>query len=207
MTRKRPSEISDSPAATVSAGRRLAEQLQTGDVVALIGELGAGKTQFTRGVVEGLAGNPRAVSSPTFVLMQEYDATPPLVHIDAYRINDLDEVREMGWTDELIDQSVTLIEWADRIEGELPDQYVRVELEHVDENRRRIDIQFVGGEASPCPICSAVSIPTSRWYPFCSPRCKTIDLGKWLGGGYRVSRAIRWDDDDDVQLFERGNDE
>lgn len=203
MTDNRPFILSDSAAATVSAGRRLAAQLQAGDVIALIGELGAGKTHFTRGVVEGLGGEVRAVSSPTFVLMQEYDTSPVLVHIDAYRINDLGEVREMGWTDELIAQSITIIEWADRIGSELPARHVRVEFEHIDPNTRLIRTSVVGGSVSPCPVCEAAAIATSPWYPFCCKRCRTIDLGRWLGGDYKVSREIRWDNDDDVKLYEQ----
>jgi tRNA threonylcarbamoyladenosine biosynthesis protein TsaE len=197
MTGNRPVHISDAASATVDLGRQLAAHLKPGDVIALIGELGAGKTQLTRGVVEGLGGDGRAVSSPTFVLMQEYETTPPVVHIDAYRLSDIDEVRDLGWSDDVIDTSVTLIEWADRIAAHLPDDCITIELEHMDETTRRIQISGLQVAAStPCPICQKLVQPDAQTYPFCSKRCKQADLGRWFGGDYKVSREIKWDEDD-----------
>jgi len=201
MTYDRPFEISDAASATTELGRRLARQLRPGAVLALIGELGAGKTQFTRGVVTGLGGDPRTVSSPTFVLMQEYDTKPPVVHIDAYRLNDVDELRELGWTDEVIESSITLIEWADRIESHLPADRITIEFEHVDEQTRRILFQGVSlTKPTHCPICEKPTTTDNPAYPFCSSRCKQVDLGRWFGGDYKVSREIKWDEDDLEEL-------
>ncbi len=109
---------------TVAIGRALGQLAQPGDVFALDGELGAGKTQFVRGLAQGMGLDPAHVSSPTFVLMHEYDspATPtdghpsvsltPLVHIDAYRVTGPDDLATLGYDDELRDTSVTAVEWA-----------------------------------------------------------------------------------------------
>ncbi len=197
MIDDRPFGISDLPARTVEWGQRFAATLKPGVVVALVGELGAGKTQFVRGVVAGLGGDPRAVSSPTFVLMQEYDTKPPVVHIDAYRIGDLDEVREMGWADEVIESSITLIEWADRIESQLPPGRITIDFEHAGERERRITRRgSIATPTTPCPICEKPATPDDRHYPFCSPRCKQVDLGRWFDGHYRLSRELRWDEDE-----------
>src|ERR1700722_3758959 len=83
-------------AATAAFGRRLAAALFPGAVVALIGQLGAGKTHLTRSIAEALGADPRAVSSPTFVLIQEYAARLPIYHFDAYRLRGPDEFAELG---------------------------------------------------------------------------------------------------------------
>jgi tRNA threonylcarbamoyladenosine biosynthesis protein TsaE len=205
MTDDRPAWISDSPDRTVALARRLAGSLSVGDVVALVGELGAGKTQFVRGLVEGLGGDGRAVSSPTFVLMQEYDTTPPLIHIDAYRLNDLAEVRELGWTEPLIGESITVIEWADRIQPELPDGRITIRLDHVGPTQRRITVGGagrVGRDVERCPICRSPVRPGDADFPFCSERCRMVDLGRWFDGDYRVSRELRPDSEDDMQLYD-----
>ena len=114
--------------ATLDLGRRLGRLARAGDVLALDGELGAGKTQLVRGLAQGMGLDPRQVSSPTFVLMHEYEppddeapAPPPvLVHIDAYRLSSGDELRELGYDEQLRSGSVTAIEWARRL-GHEPD--------------------------------------------------------------------------------------
>ena len=108
---------------TLDLGRRLGGLAELGDVFALDGELGAGKTQLVRGLAEGMGLDPRQVSSPTFVIMHEYEpderasAPPPptLVHVDAYRLSSGDELRELGFDDELLRTSVTAVEWASRL--------------------------------------------------------------------------------------------
>lgn len=201
---------STAQATTVAIGRALAGVLHAGDVIALNGELGAGKTQLVRGVTEGLGGNGRAVSSPTFVLMQEYDTAPPVVHIDAYRMASADEVATLGWDAVTIHESISLIEWADRIADELPGHPLRVTLEHTGEDRREITLDVPADRMAglrerivriaeigrPCPICRSPALPSDEKFPFCSPRCKQIDLGRWLGGNYRVSRDVDWENDD-----------
>src|SRR5438309_1318769 len=103
------------PAATTAFGRRLGQQLFPGAVVALVGPLGAGKTHLVRAVAEGLGiPDSRAVSSPTFVLIQEYDARLPIYHFDAYRLRGAGELFDLGAGEYFEGRGVCLVEWADR---------------------------------------------------------------------------------------------
>ena len=104
-------------AATEAFGRRLGELLFPGAVVALVGQLGAGKTHLTRAVAEGLGvKNPAAVNSPTFVLIQEYPARLPIYHFDAYRLSGPREFAELGVDEYFRGDGVCLVEWADKVE-------------------------------------------------------------------------------------------
>jgi len=100
---------------TAAAGRELASSLSAGSVVLLIGELGAGKTAFVRGLAAGLGVAPDEVSSPTFTLIQEYrGGRVPLLHVDLYRLHDPREIDDLG-LDELGLESILAIEWADKL--------------------------------------------------------------------------------------------
>lgn len=128
---------------TVGIGRLIGGLVSAGDFIGLNGMLGAGKTQFARGVAEGLGGNGKYVSSPTFVLIQEYeDGRIPLVHIDAYRLSGSEELEGIGWGAEMLNENVVLCEWAEKIESELPLDYLEVEIEHGDEGERVIHLHF-----------------------------------------------------------------
>ena len=123
---------------TQAFGQRLGRALRSGDVVALYGELGSGKTTLIQGIAKGLGRAPETIKSPTFVLMREYPGEVPLVHVDGYRLKGPPAV---AWLDvELILSSytITVIEWAERFAGLLPDDHVQVHLSHVSANRRRI---------------------------------------------------------------------
>lgn len=106
--------------------------------IALIGTLGAGKTQWTRFFVMALGGQKEEISSPTFVLLQEYSSTPPVYHVDAYRIQDEEEMLEMGIEEILDRDAITIIEWADRFEGILPLDHVRMRWELANESGQRV---------------------------------------------------------------------
>lgn len=129
----------DSPEATEALGRALAETLGPGDVLALYGELGAGKTRLARGLVAGLGGNPDDVTSPTFTLVQTYPARVPVHHLDVYRIEHEAALDALG-VDELMDdaEAVVLVEWPERLEARLPAHARRIRLEHCGGDRRRI---------------------------------------------------------------------
>jgi tRNA threonylcarbamoyladenosine biosynthesis protein TsaE len=131
-------------AATTAFGRRLGEVLFPGAVVALIGSLGAGKTHLTRAVVEGLGGDGRAVSSPTFGLIHEYQANFPIYHFDAYRLRSATEFRDLGVHEYFEGAGVCLIEWADRVSECLPNEYLRITFEITGETSRRLTIGAVG---------------------------------------------------------------
>ena len=129
---------------TLGLGRRLAERLGRGDLVALVGELGAGKTVLVRGLARGLGvGDERAVSSPTYVLVQEYAGRLPVFHIDLYRMVDAaGEVAQLG-LEEMLEAGVVLVEWADRAEDALPRPHWRLSIEHTGPRRRRFTLERV----------------------------------------------------------------
>jgi tRNA threonylcarbamoyladenosine biosynthesis protein TsaE len=133
--------LSHSVAETEAVAAALAKSLRGGECVALDGDLGAGKTQFVRGLVRGLGGNPRAVSSPTFVLLNVYDSGRLTVyHLDAYRVGGADDFEAIGFTELLAQGGVVVVEWAARVESLLPPGRIRVTILPTGEESRRIQI-------------------------------------------------------------------
>jgi tRNA threonylcarbamoyladenosine biosynthesis protein TsaE len=133
-------------AATEAFGRRLGALLFPGAVVALVGQLGAGKTHLVRAVAEGLGvRNPAAVNSPTFVLIQEYPARLSIYHFDAYRLSGEREFRELGSDEYFHGDGVCLVEWADKVEPALPAEHLRIEIHVIDKNRRRFEVTATDG--------------------------------------------------------------
>ncbi|KKM00289.1 hypothetical protein LCGC14_1805910 [marine sediment metagenome] len=127
---------------TVDLGRRLAERLKPGDLIALVGELGSGKTVLTRGVAMGLGvADVRLVSSPTYVLVQEYPGDVPVYHVDLYRLADAaGELAELGLA-EMLEEGVVLIEWADRAGDALPRPHWRVSILATGSESRRFTLE------------------------------------------------------------------
>ncbi|MFW6154814.1 MAG: tRNA (adenosine(37)-N6)-threonylcarbamoyltransferase complex ATPase subunit type 1 TsaE [Planctomycetota bacterium] len=127
---------------TIALGRRFAANLAVGDCVALAGPLGAGKTQFVRGVAVGLGlDDGRMVRSPTFVLMQEYPARVPVYHLDAYRLSDPEaELIDLGF-EEMLTDGIVLLEWAERAASLLPAGTWTVEIEITGPTDRRFRIR------------------------------------------------------------------
>lgn len=119
--------------------------------IALCGTLGAGKTRFVQGLAAAVGIDPADVTSPTFVLCQQYAGSRRLYHLDAYRLHDADEFRELG-TDELYEEpALTLIEWADKVAPALPDSYLLVNIEVTGEQSRTFRIQAIGEELVDVP--------------------------------------------------------
>lgn len=116
---------SKSAAQTKALGRRLAAALAPGDVLALCGDLGSGKTTFVQGVARGLKVR-EAVTSPTFVLVREYPGCLPIYHLDLFRLNQLDDLETIGYDEYVAGQGVTLIEWAQKMPQALPRDYVEL---------------------------------------------------------------------------------
>jgi tRNA threonylcarbamoyladenosine biosynthesis protein TsaE len=132
-------------AATQVFGRRLGQRLWPGAVIALIGELGAGKTQLTRAIAEGLGiADSRAVTSPTFVLVQEYQARLPIYHFDAYRLKTEAEFADLGVHEYFESNGVCVVEWADRVPGCLPAEHLRITLSVMGEASRRAIVEGWG---------------------------------------------------------------
>lgn len=130
---------STSAEATQAAGARLADELGPGDVVALTGELGAGKTCFTQGLARGLGVTGRAVS-PTFVLINEYRGRLAVHHVDAYRTASLTELLDLGLEELFGGDGVTIVEWADKLAPLLPARTVHVHIEGVGDEPRVITV-------------------------------------------------------------------
>ncbi|MEO8509944.1 MAG: tRNA (adenosine(37)-N6)-threonylcarbamoyltransferase complex ATPase subunit type 1 TsaE [Chloroflexota bacterium] len=118
---------SDSASRTLEIGRALGAAAEAGTLIALTGPLGAGKTQLTKGIAQGL-GVTGVVNSPTFVLMNEHPGRLRLFHVDAYRLGEPQEAWAAGLLDDRQAEGVTVIEWADRLEGWLPDERLEIEL-------------------------------------------------------------------------------
>lgn len=143
--------LAHSEAETDRLGAMLADVLAPGGVVALIGTLGAGKTRLVQAVAAAL-GNPHdSITSPTFVLVNEYLAGRiPVYHFDTYRLKDEDEFLEIGPEEYFAGQGITFVEWADRFAELLPENYLKVEIASVGETEREFTLSAVG------PECEAV---------------------------------------------------
>ena len=118
-------------------GFSIANKLKQGDVVSLEGDLGAGKTTFIQGVLEGL-NYQYDVTSPTFTLINEYNADLKVIHIDFYRENDIQRWKEIGINEYLYSDNLVLIEWGNMISKILPDNVIRIYFEHIALNKRKI---------------------------------------------------------------------
>ena len=132
-------------AETEAFGRRLAALLFPGSVVALVGPLGAGKTHLVRAIAIGLGiANPNQVSSPTFVLIQEYEGRLPIYHFDAYRLKTEAEFADLGVHEYFQGQGVCLVEWADKVTGCLPAELLTIKIVVTGEETRRLEIEGRG---------------------------------------------------------------
>lgn len=122
--------------------RSIGENLKEGDVLALSGELGSGKTCFTGGLALGLGVDEKyRITSPTFTLINEYPARYKLYHFDVYRLNDYSEFEDLGYEEYFGGGGVVVIEWAEKIARILPDDAIFINFEYLDENKRRITIE------------------------------------------------------------------
>ena len=136
---------SKSPEQTLYWGKRLGELLERGDVVSLTGDLGAGKTTLTQGISAGLGvGEDCYVTSPTFTIINEYMGRVPVYHLDFYRIDLLSEVENLGLEEYFQGNGVALVEWAEKIKTFLPENYLMVLLEYVDDSVRKISMKGMG---------------------------------------------------------------
>lgn len=124
---------------TVRAGVKIGKNARPGDVYALFGDLGAGKTAFVRGMAEGM-GITERVTSPTFALVHEYGDKIKLYHFDMYRISGTDDLESTGWYDYLAGNGVIAVEWSENIVDALPDHCKKIIIERIDEQKRRITI-------------------------------------------------------------------
>ena len=140
--------------ATHAIGKLLGESCVGGETIALVGPLGAGKTCLVRGLAAGLGAPAEAVTSPTFVLIHEYAGRVPLYHVDLYRLDARDAVNGLGLEEYIESAGVTVIEWADRAPAVLPGDHLRITIEHVGGDRRRVTLHPQG--ARPLELAAQV---------------------------------------------------
>jgi tRNA threonylcarbamoyladenosine biosynthesis protein TsaE len=150
MTTRTARTTSTSVGETQRLAGALAELLAPGDVVCLYGQLGAGKTYFTKGLVAGLDGDADAVTSPTFVLLQVYEARMPVYHFDAYRLRSGRDLVDIGSDEILAGDGVSVIEWADRVADALPRDRLEVHLGALGGDARRLVLRGAGPRAARC---------------------------------------------------------
>jgi tRNA threonylcarbamoyladenosine biosynthesis protein TsaE len=135
---------------TARLAKLLIKKLPIPVTIGLKGTLGAGKTQLVRFFVEALGGNSNWVTSPTYVMVQSYATTPEVHHLDAYRLKDIQEFHDLG-VDELMQQpAYTLIEWSDKVENALPEDYLEIELVPNANGLRHAHLKSVGSEYVSC---------------------------------------------------------
>jgi tRNA threonylcarbamoyladenosine biosynthesis protein TsaE len=135
--------------ATDRFGVALAAVLPPGSVVALLGTLGAGKTRLVQAIAAAYGVPSGDVVSPTFVLCQQYRGSRTINHLDAYRLRDADDLRELGIEEILASDAITIIEWADRIVDALPDEFLEVAIEVTGQTARRFVVRAVGAPYEP----------------------------------------------------------
>lgn len=133
------------PEETHEVGEEIGRQLKSGDVVALIGDLGVGKTCLTQGIARGVGLDPdQVVNSPSYILINEYAGRTPIYHIDLYRLQRLEEIVDLGLEEYLEGDGICVIEWADRMEKLLPENYIQIRMAGEDEFTRTIEVRAVG---------------------------------------------------------------
>lgn len=133
--------ISQGEEETARFAGRLAEHLKGGDVLALEGDLGAGKTTFTKGLAKGL-GVTRTVNSPTFTIIKEYQGRLPLYHMDVYRVSESEE--DLGFDEYFAGEGVTVVEWAHLIKNQLPEELLSIYIYRMDDYSRRFVLEAHG---------------------------------------------------------------
>jgi tRNA threonylcarbamoyladenosine biosynthesis protein TsaE len=133
----------DSPEATRAVAAALGDLLVSGDLVLLVGDLGAGKTAFAQGLARGLGVDER-VTSPTFTIVQEYQGRLPVRHVDVYRLDRIQDLHDLGF-DELVDDGVTIVEWGDLVEQAVPAEHLVVRITPgAADTERVMDLSFHG---------------------------------------------------------------
>lgn len=131
-----------SPEETQTIGRQIGETLKAGDVVALVGDLGAGKTCLTQGIARGIGiASQEVVNSPSYTLINEYAGKIPVYHIDLYRLQHHADIIDLGLEEYLEGKGICVIEWADRMSDLLPANPIQITIKWVDESTRTIEIQ------------------------------------------------------------------
>lgn len=128
---------------TAQFALKVGKQLSQGDIVCLYGDLGAGKTCFSRALIRGALGSGVDVPSPTFTLVQTYDSDPPIWHFDLYRLEDAEEIYEIGF-EEALSSGISLIEWPERISAILPPNRLEIHISTAEKDVREFLFRKIG---------------------------------------------------------------
>ena len=140
MENRNESFKTESPEETQALGEKLGKTLQQGDVIALIGDLGTGKTCLTQGIARGVGiASDEVVNSPSYILINEYNGTVPIYHIDLYRLENSEEIAELGLSEYVEGDGICIIEWAERMADALPDTCIKVHITLTGENTSHAD--------------------------------------------------------------------
>ncbi|MFJ5770854.1 tRNA (adenosine(37)-N6)-threonylcarbamoyltransferase complex ATPase subunit type 1 TsaE [Psychrobacillus sp. NPDC093180] len=134
-------QIINSEQETEKLAYQLADKLEPSDVLTLEGDLGAGKTTFTKSVAKGL-GITRTVNSPTFTILKQYEGRVPLNHLDVYRLADSDE--DLGWDELFYGDAVSIIEWAHLIKEDLPPERLAIQIQRLEDDKRKFTFTPLG---------------------------------------------------------------
>lgn len=132
--------LASAPEQTMEAGRRLAATLGPGSIVCLYGGLGAGKTVFVKGMASALGIDPRDITSASYTIIAEYDSTPPLYHVDLYRLEGTHDLESLGLYEYMDADGITVIEWAERLPDEEIEEAITVHIRLVSQDTREIII-------------------------------------------------------------------
>ena len=138
--------IVDSVAKTINIGKKIGGLARSGDIICLNGDLGSGKTHFTKGIAKGL-GISDNITSPTFTIVNEYEGRIKLYHFDVYRVNDPDEISEMGFDEYIFGEGVSVIEWSNYIKEIIPEECMNINIIKMpkeDDTFRKIIIEYKG---------------------------------------------------------------
>ena len=131
---------------TMALGEKIGSLVRAGDIICIDGELGSGKTHLTKGLAMGLSIN-EYITSPTFTIVNEYDGRLKLYHFDVYRVNDPDEIENIGFDEYIFGQGVSIIEWSNLIEDLIPYEHIQINIYKAPEkgdNYRKINIEYFG---------------------------------------------------------------
>lgn len=141
------------PEETQALGEKLGKTLKQGDVIALIGDLGTGKTCLTQGIARGVGiASGEIVSSPSYILINEYNGTVPIYHIDLYRLENIEEIAELGLSEYIEGNGICIIEWAERMANELPDTCIQIHITLAETNTADGDHSEADASISQSPV-------------------------------------------------------
>lgn len=139
--------VSHSEEQTEALAVKLAPAFLAGDVIVLNGELGCGKTTFVRALAVAKGVDEKLVNSPSYTFVNEYKATPPIYHFDLYRLQDPEELHEIGWDEYLRREGIVVVEWGERAQGLLPSSFYLMQFDIVGDTERRIELTRVAPNA------------------------------------------------------------